>query len=94
MKSVARFAVVAATAAVLTGCSSDPTGVSYSSIVNNPSPELRGLTERPVDNYTAYKLTHATNLRMLSDDIMRVFYLDKPSYLTPAPMVQLSGQPR
>ena len=80
--------------ALLTGCSSDPNNVSYGSISNNLTPELRGLTDRPIDIDRHNKVTANTNSRMFWDDISRWWYTDHPSRLSPYPVGYSSGQPR
>lgn len=96
MMTLARTALLAsvALAALAGGCASDSQGVDYATIANDLSPELVGLTERPVDRYSHRKFAWHLERRMLSDDIQRFFYLDHPSHLSPYPVKDLSGQPR
>jgi hypothetical protein len=82
-------------AAALAGCKTgDGSSVSYKAISHDPTPELRGLEQRPIDidAHLAYMINH--NWRMMSDDLGRVFYTDHPSRLSPFPITMTSGQPR
>lgn len=82
-------------AAVLTGCSSsNPYSVGFKSISHNLTPELEGLTDRPVDNLRNMAVVHNQILRMMEDDIGRMFHLDHPSRLSPYPITYTSGNPR
>ena len=76
-------------AITLIGCSSDAT--SYRSIAGDPTPDLQGFVERPVDvdRHLAYQTN--TNWRAASDDLGRVFYTDHPSRLAPWPVSMTSG---
>lgn len=81
--------------AVLVGCSSsNPNRVSFGAIRGNLTPELQGLTDRPVDNQRNVAVTNNQNWRMMSDDLGRVFYTDHPSRLSPYPITYTSGNPR
>ncbi len=76
----------------LMGCAGDAT--SYKSIAGDPTPDLAGLVERPVDIDRHIAYMRNTNWRSASDDLGRVFYTDHPSRLSPFPIVATSGQPR
>jgi len=79
------FAVgAAAGAALLGGCSHKATSIE--AIRLNPSPGSTTLDERPADIANTLAFTRDTNLRMLIQDLGRVFYTDRPSMLTPEPM--------
>ncbi len=58
------------------------------------SPEMEGLAMRPADAHNQWRTTTDQNMRGFSDDIARMWYTDRPSGLTPFPMVPTSGQPR
>jgi hypothetical protein len=79
-------------AALIAGCEGQST--SFGAIAGNPTPELQGVTERPIDidAHLAYMRDH--DWRMLSDDLGRTFYTDHPSKLSPYPIVLTSGQSR
>lgn len=83
------------TAVALSGCqSADHTDVSTDAILKNPSPELRTLTERPVDVSRNYHITADQNKRMFWEDLGRFWYTDRPSRLTPANVTSTSGKLR
>lgn len=81
-------------AVVLAGCSAkDPNNVSYKAIAGSPTPELRGLTERPIDIDRNIWMTQNQNWRMMYGDLGRLLYVDRPSWLSPYPIESTSGQP-
>jgi len=76
---------------LLTGCSSgDPI---FDSIKSNPSPELVGVANRNVDIERNMAVVGDQNLRMLTNDLNRMFLFDSPSYLSPWNIVSTTGQP-
>ncbi len=95
MNCVSKLTLLAAIAGCIAGCqTSNPDDVSYSAISGNLTPELKGTAERPVDIDSHMAYWGDSNLRMLSDDLGRVFYTDHPSRLSPFPIVYTSGMPR
>lgn len=81
--------------ALLAGCgSSGPHSVSFGAISGNLTPELQGLTDRPVDDERNLAVANNQNGRMFADDLGRVFYTDHPSRLAPYPITYTSGNPR
>ena len=95
MRIFAGLTLGALAAAVLVGCSSSrPHNVSFGSISGNLTPELEGLTDRPVDNERNVAVTNNMNWRMFSDDLGRALYVDHPSRLSPYPITYSSGNPR
>ncbi|MGP1310370.1 MAG: hypothetical protein ACTS27_09255 [Phycisphaerales bacterium] len=50
------------------------------------SPEVDTLSQRPADVNNRIAITNDTNLRMLNQDLGRLFLLDRPSRLTPGPV--------
>ena len=81
--------------ALLAGCgSSNPSQVSFGAISSNLTPELQGLTDRPVDNERNVAVANNQNWRMFSDDLGRALYIDHPSRLSPYPITYTSGNPR
>ena len=92
MKFTHRIALVAMSGAMLTGCSSSRS-YSESSIYSNLTPELKTLSERPSDVRRNLAVVNNANLRMLGDDLGRVFYTNHPSRLSPFPVVSYSGIP-
>jgi len=81
-----------AAAGLLVGCQSDPYATDYSAIKKNPSPELRGTTERPVDSDRHAWTTADVNLRSAWDDAGRAWLFAKPT-LSPLPVYSTSGMP-
>ncbi|MEO1008617.1 MAG: hypothetical protein AAFX79_08625 [Planctomycetota bacterium] len=77
---VVPVALLASTAAVLTGCTKANT---YRS---NLTPELATLYQRPTDVRNQSALANNENWRMLAQDFNRFFYLDRPSRLTREPI--------
>jgi len=94
MKTSICLTALTLAAVVLGGCNGNEGRVSHRSITGNLTPEMRGLSMRPVDAHNNFALAANENLRMLSDDLARMFYTDNPSRLTPFPVADLSGQPR
>ena len=108
MKLLQRIAVFTIAGAMLTGCTASArhgasaadnsrtytrTYVSLGSILADPTPELQGLYERPVDVYRNFAIVNNVNLRLLSNDLGRTFYTNHPSRLTPYPVMSLTGNP-
>ncbi len=94
MKLIQRIAVFTIAGAMLTGCeSSARQTTSLGDILSDPTPELRGLQERPVDVYRNLAIVNNANMRMLSDDLGRTFYTNHPSRLSPYPIMSLNGNP-
>jgi len=67
---------------LLIGCSS---GQQHAGDINSirwdPSPAMHTLAKRDSDRLNTYARTKDSNLRMLSTDIDKIFYLDRPSRL-------------
>ena len=78
------------------GCSSKPKpdNVSFKAIRHDLTPELNGLAERKVDIQRNMAVVNNQNSRMFSDDLGGVFYTDRPSRLSPLPVMATSGNPR
>ena len=93
MKLIQRITVFAITGAILTGCESSFSNASLGGILGNLNPELQGHHERPVDTRRGLAISNNFHMRMLSDDLGRVFYTDHPSRLSPFPIVGLNGNP-
>ncbi len=85
------LAALAVATVALTGCSSgDPYNVSYAAISGNLTPELDTMAQRPVDVDSALAFTNNVNLRLMSEDLGRVFLTNGPSRLTPYTIPNLS----
>ncbi|MCH2135087.1 MAG: hypothetical protein MK101_00730 [Phycisphaerales bacterium] len=65
----------------------------YASVLNNLTPELAGLSSTQDDIRNNSAIVGNLNLRMLSDDWVRVWLFDKPSILTPYPVYDSGQQP-
>lgn len=95
MRTLAGLTLGALAAALLVGCgSSSPYDVSFDAISGNLTPELQGLTDRPVDEQRNLAVTNNMNWRLMFDDLGRAFYTDHPSRLSPYPITYTSGNPR
>lgn len=96
MKTLSILTTVSILAIGLTGCgsSNNTKNVSYGHITGHLTPELKGLSERPSDDKTAFKVASNSNWRMFWDDLGRAFLLDTPSRMSPMPVVNTSGQLR
>ncbi len=95
MRIIAGLTLGALGAAVLVGCSSSShPDVSFDAIRGNLTPELQGLTDRPVDDERNLAVTNNMNLRLMNDDLGRALYTDHPSRLSPYPITSTSGNPR
>ena len=91
MRRLLALTALSLTALVFAGCASD---TSYGAISKDLTPELMGSGERAIDVDRHYAVTKNNNLRMASDDLMRVWYLDHPSRLSPYPITYTAGTPR
>lgn len=83
----------ATTLVALGGCKSNTDHYSYRAITSNLTPELQGVAERPVDIDTNIAVVENVNWRLMWGDLGRVWYMDRPSILSPFPTVSTSGQP-
>ncbi len=97
MRIFAGLILGALSGTMLVGCSSGPSGpydVSFNALRGDLSPELRGMTDRPVDDQRNMAVAHNQNKRMFYDDLGRAWYTDHPSRLSPYPVTYTSGNPR
>lgn len=92
--SICLAAIAVGAAALIAGCQTGVNNTSYGHITRNLTPELKGASQRQVDNRNARMYAENTNMRLLSDDLARTFLLDHPVRLSPFPIVDASGQPR
>lgn len=65
----------------------------YGTILNNLTPELAGMSSTQDDIRNNDAIVGNLNLRMASDDFIRVWLFDKPSILTPYPVYDSGQQP-
>ncbi len=97
MRILAGLILGALSGAVLVGCSSSPSSpydVSFNAIRGDLTPELQGMTDRPVDDQRNMAVAYNQNKRMFFDDLGRAWYTDHPSRLSPYPVTYTSGNPR
>ena len=92
---VALLGIAASAAGVmmLGGCKSSKDYYSYDSIKGNLTPELQGLTERPLDVERNVAVAENVDLRLFWGDLGRVWLTDNPSILSPYRTISTSGQP-
>lgn len=84
-------AVLSGSWGALSGCASnDP---AFESIKSNPSPELIGMANRYVDTERNMAMVGDQNLRMMWNDLNRLWLFDGPSTLSPWNTVSTTGQP-
>jgi predicted small lipoprotein YifL len=67
--------------------------VTFDSIKGNPSPELMGMNERPMDVERNLAVNGNQTSRMFWSDLGRMWFADEPSPLSPYPTVNTSGNP-
>lgn len=86
MRTRNRLAVLALAlgAAVTAGCNYNS---RWEELKLDPTPELATLYQTHVDTQNSYALMSNENLRMLNQDLLRFFYLDRPSRLTREPII-------
>lgn len=82
-RTVATLGLLAA-ATTLSGCIWQTD--RHARISRNPTPELVTLYQRPVDVQNALTVTFDENARMITQDLGRFFYTNRPSRLTREPM--------
>ena len=66
---------------LLIGCSSGQHAGDINSIRWDPSPAMHTLDQRDSDRLNMYARTKDSNLRMLSRDLDKMWFLDRPSRL-------------
>lgn len=82
-----------ASACMLGGCF-DPNNVSFDYITGHLSPELDGISERPVDIQRNLAVNTDQTLRMFWRDLGTFWLVDQPSMLSPYYIISTNGQPR
>ena len=89
------FAALSSAALLLAlgGCQSDPNKVDLKSITSDLTPELMATSERPVDVDVNWAVNADQDLRGAWNDLGRFFLTDRPSALSPYPIVPTGGQP-
>jgi len=61
---------------------------SNAAIIGNISPEMKGLAETTSEHYAGIAAVDNENIRMSRDDLRRLFLRDKPSSLSPYPVIR------
>lgn len=84
---------VSALALALAGCQSNPNNVDLKSITSDLSPELMATAERPVDIDVNWAVNADQDLRGVWNDLGRFWLTNKPSSLSPYPIMDTGGQP-
>ncbi len=75
-------ALLGGTPLLLVGCSSGPSHAGdINSIRWDPTPAMHTLAERDSDRINTHAYIKDSNLRMISTDLDRVFFMDRPSRL-------------
>ncbi|MFT4592885.1 MAG: hypothetical protein ACI9JK_000584 [Phycisphaerales bacterium] len=72
--------------ALLSGCNQHAN--PQKSILNDLTPNMNGLAETYAQNDAGIAVVNDANYRMFVDDMRRATLLDKPSMLSPYPVVQ------
>ncbi len=62
-------------------------------VIRNPTPELMGMSERPIDVERNMAVVGNQNLRLMWGDLGRIWLFDQPSQLSPWNTISTSGQP-
>ncbi len=79
--------LLASAAAVFGACAhEDYSYTAAKEIQDNATPNLDTLSQRRIDIDNTIAVTFDTNGRLLNEDLGRMFFFDRPSRLTPAPM--------
>ncbi len=79
---------------LVVACQPKPDDVSFNTVKGNLTPELQTLDETNQDVDRNLAVNFNQDLRMFWMDLGRTFYTDRPSYLSPMPVVATGGQPR
>ena len=77
----------------LAGCEANPNKVDLKSITSDLSPELMATSERPVDIDVNWAVNADQDLRGVWNDLGRFWLTNKPSSLSPFPIMDTGGQP-
>jgi len=80
---LAALALVA-TGVAIAGCGYDS---RWEELKFDPTPELATLHQTHVDTQNSYAIMSNENWRMINQDLLRFFYLDRPSRLTREPII-------
>ena len=85
MKTSTKALSISVLCICLAGCSGKQN--QDRAILNNLTPNMDGIAETYAQNDSGIAVVVNENIRMVSDDLRRLFLLDKPSMLTPYPVV-------
>ncbi|MFI4882222.1 MAG: hypothetical protein ACIAQU_06515 [Phycisphaerales bacterium JB064] len=81
-RALASALLIGASLTVLAGCQSNG---RHQYLRWNVAPELETLDQRWVDADNEYAIMNSENTRMLRDDWRSIWYVDRPSRLSPYP---------
>jgi len=91
--TIRTVALLATAALALTGCRADPKNTDFDSITSNLNPELRTISERDSDVDVNLALNEEQQMRAAWNDLGRFWLLDRPSKLSPFPIMSTTGNP-
>ncbi len=82
LRRTATVALLLSTPLLLVGCSSGPSHAgNINSIRWDPSPAMHTLAKRDSDRINTHAYVKDSNLRMISTDLDRALFIDRPSRL-------------
>ncbi len=79
--------------ALLGGCKADPNSTDFASVKSNLTPEMQGTSERPVEIEMNMAMNANQDTRGIWDDLGRLWLTDRPTKLSPYPIMGTSGNP-
>ncbi len=79
--------------ALLGGCKASPENTDFASIKGNLTPEMLGTSERPVETDLNWAMNANQDTRGMWDDVGRFWLTDRPTKLSPYPIMSTSGNP-
>ena len=88
MKHALRHMLAIAPAVLLFGCTGNQASLE------NITPSMDTLAQTYTDTDVDLSVTDNKNLRMAQEDLGRVWYTNRPSRLTPYPVVNTTGNPQ
>jgi PBP1b-binding outer membrane lipoprotein LpoB len=85
MNHILRYTCIIATLLLLSGCAHNRVGL------HNITPELPTLSQTYTDVDVDLAMVDNQNKRMFEEDLGRVWYTNRPSRLSPLPVVNTTG---
>jgi len=92
VKYILPLLALSAAPLLLAGCS-QPDPMSFEALSADITPELATLTQRQLDIDRTWALSYNENLRMANEDMVRIWFGDEPSPLSPYPTINTGGAP-